>query len=89
MNYTYETNVIVKFSSLVPSLTQYIVSVSPRSWVQIWLWVQFKKKLNIMFKLHCNETVNYTYETKVIVNFSSLVPSLTHFMVSGSLWCNG
>ena len=41
--------------------------------------------LNIMFKLHFNETVNDIYETKVIVKFSSLVPSLTFYSMCSAV----
>ena len=102
VNYTYETNVILTFSSLVPSLTHFMTSVSPwcngqdtrqgtqRSSVQIWLWVQLFLLFSYlnMFKLHFNETVNYTYDTKIIF-ISSSVPSLTQYINCVSLWCNG
>jgi hypothetical protein len=40
-----------------------------------------------MFKLHFNETVNYIYETIVIVKFSLFVPSLTHYIIMNMWFC--
>ena len=37
----------------------------------------------IMFKLHFNETMTYTYDTKVIVKLSPLVQRFTHFVLCG------
>ena len=91
VNYIYETIVIVKFSLFVPSLTHYIICVSPWSngrklevlssnlaWGLVLFLLSY---LNIMFKLHFNETVNYIYETLVRVKFSLFVPSLIHYIV--------